>query len=1108
MRLVALSLFALTFLLPTLSHSEEPVVLYVNRTDPDCGGKSPCFTRIQPAINAAKPGNIVRIQPGVYNEQVTIANKNRAATSTELDRIVIEADPAAPAGSVVLRGAQKRDDDDDSCNREDRPRYGVRFRNSRFVTLRDLTITGVAGPAIWLAPSGDDDHRRAEKNGSIHIERNRIYGNGRSGCGSGITVANGNSGTLIVNNLIYANGGNAITFEKNSGGPHYVINNALYENGRNGIDVSSDQQVHLVNNIINGNGTASGVGGGRYGIRFDSFHKAQPQNLRLLNNLICGNTHGEINGPVLDATDSGNFTPLGNDGPGVFARAGCEIPGNIFANINGPDGLSNTQDDDFRLKRHSLAADIGMDPRTLGLDPAFDSIFLVDYFRDAVLRPQDGDGDGVAQFDAGAFEYFGDFTPPQIVFQSPAENAHIRQTIAVTVQATDNEAVASLKLKAHDHTLSTASSPGLPSGAVTGTAFWNTTMVNDGIIVLSGVATDVEGNSGGASRSVVVDNTPPDTQIISGPAGQVNETTAHFVFAGVDNLTPSGNLVFAWRIDDEAFTPFSTDTDATIGDLATGPHTFEVIARDLAGNVDLIPASRAFIVSLGPTILDLHPLGGSVGTLVSISGTDFEPGASHVTFNGVAATVREITAHSITTTVPFAATTGPLIVTNSRGAASRTFTVNPNQDFTVTINPASVRAVQGSSAAVLIDAIPNAGFSGIIHLTTGPLPAGVNAKFSTASLAPNNWSILSLTTTNDTPSGAHIVEIKASAQIDGQTISRNGTVTLNIAAPGETALIGQVLDGDERPLANVSIKLGGSILTQLGLSDSAGNLFVPLSVAGPQVFLIDGSTANTPTTNYPTIPITLDIQAGIVNELGYIPRLRGQPVAKLTPIVPGQATVITDPDLPGFKMTIPTGVKIIGWDGQPNTQFGVTTVATDRSPLPPLPAGLEARQTYLFSFGKVGGGTPTGNIPIDTANDVGGLPGEKIDLYYFNEAPDGTAPNRWEKYGIGTVSSDGSTIITDINPATGLPYGIPRFCCGARTNVRPPNFPIVGGGPSGGPRDGGKKAGDPVDTATGFFYLDKTDMVLDGKLTIAITRTYRTNLTNRGPFGLGTSWPF
>jgi len=163
---------------------------------------------------------------------------------------------------------------------------------------------------------------------------------------------------------------------------------------------------------------------------------------------------------------------------------------------------------------------------------------------------------------------------------------------------------------------------------------------------------------------------------------------------------------------------------------------------------------------------------------------------------------------------------------------------------------------------------------------------------------------------------------------------------------------------------------------------------------------------------------------------------------------------------------------------------------------------------YLFYFGKVGGGLPTGNIPVDTPNDLDGLPGEKVDLYYFNEAPDGTAPNQWEKYGTGTVSSDGTRILTDINPATGQPYGIPRFCCGGRRNVPQPPPPRPGGGESGGPEDGGQDTAEPVDSATGFIYITKNDMVLPGITPLAVTRTYRTNLTNAGPFGLGTSWPF
>jgi RHS repeat-associated protein len=405
-----------------------------------------------------------------------------------------------------------------------------------------------------------------------------------------------------------------------------------------------------------------------------------------------------------------------------------------------------------------------------------------------------------------------------------------------------------------------------------------------------------------------------------------------------------------------------------------------------------------------------------------------------------------------------------------------------------------------------VSAVTTGGYTGLTTLSTGSLPTGVTASFAPPSLGPNMSGLVTLTTSGSTPSSSSI-EVRGIATIEGVAVTRTGTTLLNVQAAGQTVLAGQVLDENEKPISGVSIKLGGSAITTLGTTDPAGNFLVSLSVAGPQVFLIDGSSASTSTLSYPTIPVTLNIQAGMVNSLGFVPHLHSQPTAKLIPITPGQETVLTDPDLPGFRMTIPAGVSIIGWDGQANTQVSVKAIPIDRSPIPPPPPGQSSRVVYLFYFGKVGGGLPTGNIPVDTPNDVGGLPGDKVDLYYFNEAPDGTAPNQWEKYGTGTVSSDGTRILTDINPATGQPYGIPRFCCGGLRNVPVPT-PSAGGGPPGGPVDSGKKDGEPVDTATGFFYLTKGDMVLPGIIPLTVTRTYRTNLTNAGPFGLGTSWDY
>ena len=624
---------------------------------------------------------------------------------------------------------------------------------------------------------------------------------------------------------------------------------------------------------------------------------------------------------------------------------------------------------------------------------------------------------------------------------------------------------------------------------------------------------DRANNFSSASTSFTVDVTVPDTQITSGPLGETGETNATFTFTGADNLTPGGGLQFAWRFDGGTWSAFSPNTSATFSTLSEGSHLFQVKARDLAGNEDTTPAQREFSVVLGPVITAFSPGSGTLGSEVVIEGRGFDPapGKTFARFNGVQAVISSITQTTIRTTLPIGAITGRITVETPKGTATSAedCIVLLRQDFALSVSPEVGSAVQGTSTTYAVR-ITSAGiepFTGLASLTVSGLPVGATAALTPAALSSNGTGLLTLTTSSSTPVGSHVVEVRATSQLEGRLVTRAATVTLAVQAPGQTVLAGQVRDENERPLSGVSIKQGGNTITELGTTDGGGNFFIPLSVAGPQIFLIDGSTANTPAVTYSTVPVTVDIQPGAVNTLGFIPRLPSQPVAKLAPITPGQAAVLTHPNVPGFTMTIPSGVQIIGWDGQPNNQFSVTVIPIDRSPLPPPPPGVNARQIYLFSFGKVGGGIPTGNIPLDSPNDIGGLPGEKVDLYYFNEAPDGTAPNRWEKYGTATVSSDGARIITDNNPATALPYGFPRFCCGGFLRALLAS-PAPGGGASGGQSGSGKTDGEPVDTATGFFYLDKTDMVLPGILPIAITRTYRTNLTNAGPFGLGTSWPY
>jgi pectin methylesterase-like acyl-CoA thioesterase len=101
-------------------------ILYVNNADPTCGRNSPCYTSIQAAVNAAVQGNIVQIQAGTYAEQLTIDGKNNFAGATEATRIVIQADPALPSGSVTLHPPTA------SCLNG----QGMLIRRSKFVTVR------------------------------------------------------------------------------------------------------------------------------------------------------------------------------------------------------------------------------------------------------------------------------------------------------------------------------------------------------------------------------------------------------------------------------------------------------------------------------------------------------------------------------------------------------------------------------------------------------------------------------------------------------------------------------------------------------------------------------------------------------------------------------------------------------------------------------------------------------------------------------------------------------------------------------------------------------------------------------------------------------------
>jgi parallel beta-helix repeat protein len=94
-----------------------------------------------------------------------------------------------------------------------------------------------------------------------------------------------------------------------------------------------------------------------------------------------------------------------------------------------------------------------------------------------------------------------------------------------------------------------------------------------------------------------LDEVPPDTEILSGPADPTKSRTATFTFTGSDNSSPAEFLEFECRLDstdelawDECVSP------ASYTNLVSGQHTLEVRAVDEAGNVDETPASYTWTI--------------------------------------------------------------------------------------------------------------------------------------------------------------------------------------------------------------------------------------------------------------------------------------------------------------------------------------------------------------------------------------------------------------------------------------------------------------------------------------------------------------------------------
>ena len=104
-----------------------------------------------------------------------------------------------------------------------------------------------------------------------------------------------------------------------------------------------------------------------------------------------------------------------------------------------------------------------------------------------------------------------------------------------------------------------------------------------------------------------VDNEPPDASMTAGPSGLTGDPTPEFAFTSSEqNSSFRAGSTPARRPSSSPAIPRSHDHDPR-----RRPHTFEVRARDRAGNLDPTPVGRVFTVDttppVAPVISDTDP---------------------------------------------------------------------------------------------------------------------------------------------------------------------------------------------------------------------------------------------------------------------------------------------------------------------------------------------------------------------------------------------------------------------------------------------------------------------------------------------------------------------
>jgi hypothetical protein len=409
----------------------------------------------------------------------------------------------------------------------------------------------------------------------------------------------------------------------------------------------------------------------------------------------------------------------------------------------------------------------------------------------------------------------GDVVPPTVGLTAPANNAHLRGSVDVSADATDNVGVVGVQFLLDGNPL------GDEDTTAPYTVPWDTTTATTGSHTLTAVARDAAGNTAESVRTVTADNTPPVVAVTAPAAGASVSGTVTVTAGATDSIGVVGVQFFLDGVAlgaEDTTAPYSIAWDTQAG--SNGPHTLSAVARDAAGNT--APAADVSVAvspdfsfkfvnpvkTVGPTgsifyELDVAYLNGFTTPNVPLW---FEGLPANVTadfaLNPMSHQGRtELFVDTLNATPGTYTFTAGATANGITHTEALTLIVSQAADFALTTSPSIQNVTAGNAITFQVALSETNDFTDPVTLSVPGMPTGMTASFAPATVVPAGNTTLTLATTTATPAGTYTLNVTGIAG----ALTRTTPITVTVSS---AAAVWSVSTVGSTGVPNNNVRLG------------------------------------------------------------------------------------------------------------------------------------------------------------------------------------------------------------------------------------------------------------------------------------------------------------